>query len=422
MYRLWFLLNTLLFRSCHFLQPFWGSCEWQHIGKFFAGKDLFGVVKRLEEEVLRLTGAKYALGLNLGRSAIQLALESFSFPPKSEVIIPSFSCTGVIMPVIQAGLEPVLADIDQHFNPKAESIEQALSPRTRAIILPHLSGKWAHDTEPILKIAAGHGLKVIEDASQAFGLQRHRKWAGTLGDVGIFSFGLGKNLFGPGGGMLITNDEMVISYCKSQTLGRENLNSVRRRVANFIYSYQFPRLKFLERCCRNILKRSWKSPTEVVSPKRFTFPVYQISDIEAALSWCQMCHYQEIIERRQTHAEALLASWALAQTGLDLPEPNDHIFTKFLISTDKERGRAMDLREWLHASGIETELSYTPLHLRPAFSSFRRTSLPETEKRWMGAFSIPVNPRLNLKEVSRIISVVERFEKKRHFGTKGCEK
>jgi dTDP-4-amino-4,6-dideoxygalactose transaminase len=422
MYRLWFLLNTLLFRSCHFLQPFWGSCEWHYIGKFFAGKDLFGVVKRLEEEVSRLVEAKYALGLNLGRSAIQLALESFNFPPQSEVIIPSFSCVGVIMPVIQAGLDPVLADVDRQFNLKVESVVQALSPATRAIILPHLSGKLAHDTEPILKVAARHGLKVIEDASQAFGLQCQGTWSGMLGDVGIFSFGLGKNLFGPGGGMLITNDDKVISYCQSRTLGKENPNFVRRRVADFVYSYQFPRLKFWGCYALKMIQWNWKSPPEDNILKRFTFPVYRISDIEAALAWCQMHRYKEIIERRRSNAEALLASGALALTGLDLPEPNDHIFTKFLISTDKERGRAMDLREWLHASGIETELSYTPLHLRPAFSSFRRTSLPETEKRWMGAFSIPVNPRLSLKEVSRIISVVERFEKKRHFGAKGWEK
>ncbi|TSA09136.1 MAG: hypothetical protein D4R73_07325 [Deltaproteobacteria bacterium] len=409
MHRFWFLLNMLLCRSVHFLQPFWGRCGWQYLGKFFSGKDLPDMVQILEQDVCRLTGAKYALGLNLGRSAIQLALESFNFPAQSEVIVPSFSCVGVIMPVIQAGLEPVLADVDRHFNLKAQSVKQGLSPRTRALILPHLSGKYAQDTEPILEIAAQNGLKVIEDASQAFGLQHQGTWAGRFGDVGIFSFGLGKNLFGPGGGMLITDDATVIASCQSRTLGRENRESVRRRVAAFVGGYQFPRLKFLGRFALKMIRCDWKSPPEDASLKRFAYPVYRMSDLEAALAWCQMGRYREIIDRRQSNAQTLLASGALAQTGLDLPNPEDHIFTKFLVSTATCPESAMALRKLLYCHGIEPELSYTPLHLRKPFAGYRRTDMTETERRWQGAFAIPVNPRLSPRAMARIIRVTKNF-------------
>jgi dTDP-4-amino-4,6-dideoxygalactose transaminase len=408
MHRLQFLLHTLTGRSLHFLQPFWGPREWGLIARCLAGASPEGQVSGLETEVARLTQSRYALGLNLGRSAIQVALEAFRFPQGSEVILPSFSCAGVIMPVLQAGLEPVLADVDRDFNLSAGGVESALSPRTRAVILAHLSGKFARDTGAILELARAHGLKVIEDACQAFGLQKNGKWAGAYGDVGIFSFGLGKNLMGPGGGMLITNDAAVTAYARNRPLTREAPRSVRLRVARFAARYGLPRAGFLAAAAAKI-RTLGRSCSPEATLDTLAFPVHGLSEIEAALVRCQVERHPEIIRRRQANAGALLSSGVLEETGLDLPDPGDHIFTKFLLSTAGDPKAAVSLQEVLKSRGIEIELSYVPLHLRPPFACCRRGSLPETLRRWSGAFALPVHPRLGRKETDRIIRVLVRL-------------
>ncbi|RJR38540.1 MAG: aminotransferase class V-fold PLP-dependent enzyme [Deltaproteobacteria bacterium] len=410
MHRFRFFLHTLTGRSLPFLQPFWGTREWSLIARCLAGASLPGQVSGLEAEVARLTRSRYALGLNLGRSAIQVALEAFRFPKGSEVILPSFSCAGVVMPVLQAGLEPVLADVDRDFNLSLAAVEAALSPRTRAVILAHLSGKFARDTEQILELARAKGLKVIEDACQAFGLQKHGKWAGTFGDAGIFSFGLGKNLMGPGGGMLITDDEAVISYARSRPLMWEALGSVRLRAASFAARYGFPRAGFLGSAAAKIPQLCGASSPKAAL-ETLAFEVRGLSEIEAALARCQVARHPEIISRRQANARALLSSGTLGGTGLDLPGPGGHIFTKFLLSTTVNPRAAVSLQEALKSRGIEIELSYTPLHLRPPFAACRRAPLTETERRWPGAFAVPVHPRLGRKEMERIIQVLANFSK-----------
>ncbi len=409
MYRFRFLLNVLLLRSCHFLQPFFGVEEWRYIAKFFSGNQLQGEVANLEQEVCRLTKSKYALGLNLGRSAIQVALEAFNFPPQSEVILPSFSCTGVIVPVIQAGLQPVLADVDRDFNLRFESVAAGLSARTRAVILPHLSGKFARDSQKILDLAQQKGLKVIEDACQSFGLKRGDKWAGTFGDVGVFSFGLGKNLFGPGGGLLLTDDAEVIQYCRSRSLAQEGLGSVRRRLGHFLWRFGCPRGEFLLSSAQRVINYGLARRGEPPILQDFLFPVQQISGIEAAISLCQVKKFREVILKRQANAQSLLTSTALRGAGLDLPDPEDHIFTKFLVSSATSQEAAVALRQLLHSHGIETELSYTPLHLRTPFAGYKHTDLTETERRWRGAFAIPVTPRLSPRDKARIIRVARIF-------------
>ena len=411
MHKLRFLLYSLLGNSCRFLQPWWTASEWGQIAGYFAGRNLAQAAATLEQCVCRLAHSKYALGLNLGRSAIQVALEAFDFPRGSEVILPSFSCAGVIMPVLQAGLEPVLADVDRDFNLSAPGVAAALGPKTRAVVLAHLSGKFARDTGEILSLAKSRHLRVIKDACQAFGLQKDGKWAGTFGDVGIFSFGLGKNLFGPGGGMLITGDDAVISSARRRALPPEDPWGVRLRVAKFAIRYGFPPAAVWGRGVAKL--KELCRPSQEATLQSFAYPVRRLSDIDAALALCQVERHQEIIRRRQANARALLASGALEGTGLDLPDPGDHIFTKFLLSTTGNHQAALSLQELLQSRGIETEPSYVPLHLRPAFARFRRRALPETERRWSGAFSLPVHPRLGPKEMDRIISVLQRFTGKR---------
>ena len=171
-------------------------------------------VEQLESEIARLTGARHAIGCASGTDAILLSLRALDLPPGSDVIVPAFTFFATAGAVWNVGLKPVFADLDPvTYNLTAETVERALTPQTRAIIVVHLYGQMAQ-MGPLLELAERRSVHLIEDAAQAIGArqQLHGEWqqAGTLGTTGCFSFFPSKNLgaFGDGG-LITTNDERV---------------------------------------------------------------------------------------------------------------------------------------------------------------------------------------------------------------------
>jgi len=405
-HRLDYLANTFALRTIPIVHPYWGRSEWRIIRQFLAGEDFPSAAEELEGEVCRLTGARFAMAVNLGRSAIQVALEGFKFSPESEVIVPTFACTGVVVPVIQAGLQPVLVDVDTDFNASVDSVREALSDKTRAVIFPHLGGKFARGMGDLLALAKEKGLRVIDDACQSFGLQVEGRWAGTFGDVGVFSFGGGKTLFGPGGGVLVTNDERLIGR-RADSLAHEEPREVYRRVLRFAWRYGLQRVTFpvsfvTEQVRWRVLSRFSKPVGD--TPERYSYPVHRIAGVEAALALSQVRRYREIIERNQANAAVLLASDALRKAGLQLPDPSAHSFTKFIVSSGEDAGRARHLQRQLRGRGVQTGALYTPLHLRPPFARWQRTCTPQVDRCWQGIFELPIHPSLDQKDMTRIVA------------------
>jgi len=390
----------------YFLSPFWSGLEWGNVIRLLFADPPGEVPKVLEGELKRLTGASYALALNLGRSCIQVTLEAYNFPKGSEVILPSFSCSGVVTPVIQAGLTPVYADIDQDFNLVAESVRSLVSGRTCAIIFPHLCGKFAKDTFEILSLAEKADIKTIEDATQAFGLMYKNKWAGTFGDVGIFSFGNGKNMFGTGGGAIITDDQEVALYCQNLKLVEENPRIVRNRIFNYVFRYSLQSLSSPFLLLRILALQLTKATPKKISFADFKFSIYRISKAEALLAIQNIKNQKQIISKRKSNANDLLQAKGFEKNKLQIPNPDNHVFTKFLTSTVSDRNHALLLRHKLRAQGIETESSYLPLHIRKPFDIFSREPLPTTELLSPGAFSIPVRPNLTNKQMQRIVEAL----------------
>lgn len=407
------MAHVLLLRTLHAVHPFWKAAEWRTVARALSGGGFPSAVRDLESEVCRLTGAQFALATNLGRSAIQVALEAWRFPPGSEVIVPTFGCTGVLTPVVKAGLEPVLVDIDDDFNVNVESVRRALTDKSRAVIFPHLGGKFGREMPELLDLARQRGLKVIDDACQAFGLQVGGRWAGTLGDVGVFSFGLGKTLFGPGGGMLITDDPAVIAYCRGRTLPQESPGRVRARLWRFAWKYGLQRVTFPLSVMAQQAGKLRRAKADEAGAlhhqggiERYDYPVHGMADVEAALALAQVRRHPEIIGRSQANAQALLASDVWAEAGLLPPEPADHIFTKFIVTAADGPALAAEFKRRLRSHGVQVESTYTPLHLRPPFAHFRRGDVSKAEERWQATFAIPVGPHLGRADVQRIINAL----------------
>ena len=152
-------------------------------------------------------GAKYGIGVNTGTSALHLALLAAKIGPGDEVITVPFTFMATVSAICYTGATPVFVDIDPRtFTIDVDSIETAITERTKAIIPVHLYGQPA-DMDPILEIARRRGLIVIEDAAQAHGAEYKGRRAGSMGDLGCFSFYPGKNLGAYGeGGMVVTNN------------------------------------------------------------------------------------------------------------------------------------------------------------------------------------------------------------------------
>lgn len=163
-------------------------------------------VARFENGVADLLGGGYALAVSSGTSALHLAVKALGLGPGDEVIVPAFTWVATAHAVEYAGARAVFADVDPStFNVTAQNIERMLTPRTRAIIPVHLFG-LPSPMKDIMALAQRHGLRVIEDAACALGAEEGNAKAGTIGDVGCFSFHPRKNLTTGEGGMLFTKD------------------------------------------------------------------------------------------------------------------------------------------------------------------------------------------------------------------------
>lgn len=404
-----------------FLSPLWGKDEEQTVFAWFKGTRYDDAPILLQQEVVSsMEYQGHVLALNLGRSAIQVALESMNLPLGSEVLLPSFSCTGVVMPVLQAGLKPVFVDVDEQFNSRFESIIEADGPNVRAVIVPHLSGCWAQDLENILEWAKDRRIFVIEDAAQAQGLTYHGKPAGTFGDVGIFSTHMGKLIHGSGGGWLVSDNPEIIHSLYQRTFNTEPEASVNRRikcfVSNYMQSLKAQGMRRTKDAIAGVISRKIiKAETRDCSVEDYRFPLYKMSDIEAQLVLIQMKKVSQIIRKRKDNADRwrhLLRELNLEEINL-LPEQNN-VHAKMLVSFAGKKAKEMAdfFKASLFNCGVETESSYIPLHLRMPFCDLRRTSMPYTEKQYKGVFAVPVRPNLEVEDWRRITSALTSIRRK----------
>jgi dTDP-4-amino-4,6-dideoxygalactose transaminase len=202
-------------------------------GQPFPGKHATAFAAKFAE----LHSVKYAQCVNTGTVAIQAALKAIGIMPGDEVIVPAYTWEGTVGPVLLINAIPVFVDVDpETYCLDAKLIEKAITPKTKAILPVHLGMRFA-DMDEILRIAAKHNLKVVEDCAHAHGGQWKGKGAGSMGDLGAFSFQSSKLLTCGEGGIVISNNleymELVQSYINA---GRASLTDQHKhRIIGFNY-------------------------------------------------------------------------------------------------------------------------------------------------------------------------------------------
>jgi len=185
----------------------------------------------------KLHTAKYGQCVNTGTVAIQAALKAIGIKPGDEVIVPAYTWEGTVGPVLLVNAVPVFVDVDPDtYCLDARLIEKAITPKTKAILPVHLGMRFA-DMDEILRVATKHKLKVVEDCAHAHGGMWKGKGAGSMGDMGAFSFQSSKLITSGEGGAVITNNleymELVQSYINA---GRASLtDQYKKRIIGFNY-------------------------------------------------------------------------------------------------------------------------------------------------------------------------------------------
>jgi dTDP-4-amino-4,6-dideoxygalactose transaminase len=341
-------------------------CETQN---FIMGPD----VRALEQEISAFSGARYAIGMSSGTDALLAALMAIGLEPGDEVITTPFTFFATVGAILRLGGRPVFADID----PETLNIEpaQALSkitPRTKAIIPVHLFGQCV-EMDVILKGANENQVYVIEDAAQAIGAhdQQGRR-AGTMGDIGCFSFFPSKNLgaFGDGG-MAITNEERL-----AETLGLLRVHGARPKYFHKIIGGNF-RLDALQAAILRVKLKYLKQWTE---ERRQVASRYRRLFEETGLS-----HYVSLLE--------------------DSP---GHIYHQF-VGRFPHRDR---LQAFLHDKGIETAVYYpAPLHVQECVRElgYHEGDFPYAEAAARDSLALPMYPELSEAQQEYVVSQITEF-------------
>jgi dTDP-4-amino-4,6-dideoxygalactose transaminase len=170
---------------------------------------------QFEQQFADYHGARFGLACSSGTAALELALKAAGVGPGDEVIVPPYTFLATASAPLLLGATPVFCDIEPDtLNLDPTRLEEAITPRTRAIIPVHFAG-LAADMDRIMEIAVQRGIFVLEDAAHAHGASSRGRRLGTLGDAGIFSFQASKNMTAGEGGLILTDDAKVTELCNS---------------------------------------------------------------------------------------------------------------------------------------------------------------------------------------------------------------
>jgi len=335
-------------------------------GRFLYGPD----VKELEEAIAAVCETEHAVGCASGSDALLLSLMAFDIGPGDEVITPSFTFFATASAVWRLGAKAVFVDIDPTtFNITPEAIEAAITPSTKAIIPVHLFGQCV-DMNAIGDIAARHRLKVIEDAAQSIGAEFDGRPAGSMGDVGCFSFYPTKNLGGYGdGGMITTKDGDLAA-------------------------------KLRQLAAHGMKPRYHHGIVGINS---------RLDTIQAAVLGVKLSRLGWWTEQRRANAARYHELFAAAglQSYLGLPDEvpgRFHVWNQYTIRVPE--GRRDGLRSRLAEMEIGTEIYYpVPLHQQECFRSlgYGRGSLPVTEQAAEEVLSLPIFPELTDAEQQLVV-------------------
>jgi dTDP-4-amino-4,6-dideoxygalactose transaminase len=345
-------------------------------------------IRNLEQMLNGVLGASYVMVTNLGRTALKIGLKAIGLKEGAGVVLPTVICNTVIKVVLEAGCQPILADVENNLHISVRTLASCRSERVQAVIVPHLYGLCA----PIQEIkdwAKSEGLYLIDDAAQAVGISVNGSYLGTFGDVGILSFGPFKSLGTLRGGALISDDHKIIAGIEKNILGSESFYWVIRRVLGGLIKFHLRPyyLKIYERL--NYRKKKERGLYNELDQIGIANEAFQLSDIETQLVLAVLERTASIITRRRKSSHEI---WNLLKqfNKFEFIGPHDAPYIKIPIRLH-EGLTAEEAIRLFRLMGIEAERIYRPLHFYKEYELYADRALPGAEENWEKVFIIP-NP------------------------------
>jgi len=377
----------------HFAQPLFGTEEKKEVIKALdSGWVTLGPgTKEFEDQFAKYTGAKYAVGLSSCTAALHLALIAAGIKPGDEVITTIFTFAASINPVLILGGKPVLVDIDeQTMNIDVNLIEKAITKKTKVIIPMHYGG-YPCNMDAIRKIAKKYNLIIIEDAATAIGTTYKGKKVGNIGDMTCFSFHPIKNMSTGDGGMVTTNNKSLADRIMLLRLHGMSKEAWKRHTAAGSWKY-------------DIVEPGFK---------------YNMTDIQAALGRVQLKRLDGFIKTRKQYAHIFDKELAKIPE-IKIPVHSNDSGTAYNLYTIRIDTRNLSVNrdeivELLKQEQIGVSVYYIPLY---EFSYFRnnlklkKSDFPKAEAVYQSMMSLPLYPKMNLKDVDRVIKTLSDIIKK----------
>lgn len=325
-------------------------------------------VAAFEERFAAYCGVQHCVALNSGTSALHLALLAAGVGPGDEVITVSMTFVATTAAILYCGAKPIFVDVDPDtWTMDPNLVKAAITPRTKAILPVHLHGLMA-DMHPIIEVADRAGLIVIEDAAQAHGSEYRGLRAGSIGDIGCFSFYPGKNLgaYGEAGAAVTNSSDLARQLALLRDWGQESK-----------YNHVLPGYNF------------------------------RMDGIQGAVLNVKMAYIESWTEARQavaSHYDRLLAR---AQFKRPAPPPHcRHVYHVYAVEVEHRD----QVQKALSAAGIGTGIHYpVPVHLQKAYGElgYGRGDFPVTEAIANRFLSLPIYAELQPEQVANVVLELE---------------
>lgn len=332
--------------------------------------------------------------------ALELASSLINLKPNDEVIMPSYTFTSTANAVVFRGANPVFADINSDdFNINQQQIEKLITKKTKAIFVVHYGGNCIN-LEKILEIKKKYKLFLIEDCAHAFLSSYNGKFAGTIGDIGVFSFHETKNVVGGQGGAISINNAKLLN--RVDFLLDKGTNRQK-----FLSDY---RKQFISEKNKTKLKRNYYTWVDFGSE-------YRATELSSSLIYSQLIRFNELTKKRKKiwfkYYDFLKKMKNRNIELFKLDKNSKNVFHLFAFKIKKEY-LAKQLRYFLQKKNIPATFHYVPLHSSPFGKKFKKSkNMDVTNKEWKKLIRLPIYPDLKNKDIQKILNSLSLFFKQK---------
>jgi dTDP-4-amino-4,6-dideoxygalactose transaminase len=325
-------------------------------------------VKEFENQFSRYCNTTHCIGVANGLDALNLSLRAFSFEKGSEVLVPSNTYIATILSIVENGLQPILVEPDlETYNINPQLLEQAITPKTKAVMVVHLYGKVC-DMDPILAIAKKYNLKVIEDCAQSHGAKYKGRLSGSFGDYAAHSFYPTKNLGALGDAGAVTTNNVELA----------NKIKVLRNYGSEVKYYN-----------------------EVVGVNS------RLDELQAALLLVKLKYMEQITWHKRELASIYLNG---LKSDFIKPQVNDNYFDVYHIFNIRHPKRDA-LKEFLLKNDIKTEVHYpvAPNKQKAMLGIIDNQLTPIAEEIHQTTLSLPISYFHTKENVQKVVDVMNLF-------------